>query len=91
MPRCRRSRAKPDAWLVPVLEQRIFMFHFPVVLVLVLILDFFGVALADANFPYERAAGNFDDEILARVTVHALAHAAFAGRRDETRDVITDR
>ena len=39
------------------------------------------------ELPHERAARNFDDEIFARQTVLALAHAAFADFGDEARNV----
>ena len=38
--------------------------------------------------PYERAAGNFDDEVLAGMAVHAIAHAESAVLRDEARLII---
>ena len=38
--------------------------------------------------PYERAAGHFDDDVLAGVTVHAIAHAESAVLSDEARLVI---
>src|SRR5882724_7462546 len=38
--------------------------------------------------PDERAAGDLDDEVVAGMTVHALAHAAVTGFGDEARDVI---
>src|SRR5437870_2761314 len=63
-------------------EDRLFCFLFVLVLLLVLEL-WFG-----RQFPHQRAARHFDDEIFAGVAVHAFAHAVFAVLGDQARLVI---
>ncbi len=47
-----------------------------------------GRPAAAGNPPYQRATGDLDDKVLARVTVHALAKARFPDLGDEARDII---
>jgi hypothetical protein len=57
-------------------------------LVLVRINFFDCMLLARSDAPHKRAAGNFYDEILARMAVHPLAHAPLADFGDEPRHVV---
>jgi hypothetical protein len=44
--------------------------------------------VVSGNFQTSVPQGNLDEQILAGVAVHALAHAGFAFRRDEARLII---